>query len=258
MFAKDFVGYMHGGWRVMYDSWIEDIASNGGAIVTGAAVTEVEVRDGRIVAAIADGVRYEAEAFVCTLPPQDAPSIAGAGTPLHAELQRWTSLEEVRALTIDLGFDRIIRDDLSYVFDVQQNLYYSIHSEAAPDLAPAGCQLLHAMAYLTAEEAADDVLRNKRRDQLIAGLDRHFAGWQDAAVVRRELPSAKVLGARRTPENIKNLVPLRASSVGNLYFANDARDVNFNLTQACLVSAMEVADEIAARPASTRAREAVA
>jgi phytoene dehydrogenase-like protein len=252
MFAKDFVGYMHGGWRVMYDAWTEDIASGGGAIVSGAAVTDVEVREGRVLAAIANGARYEGDAFVCTLPPQDAPHIAAAGSPLHIELQRWSSLEEVRALTIDLGFDRIVRDDLSFVFDVQQSVYYSIHSEAAPDLAPAGCQLLHAMAYLSPEEAGDDALRAKRRDQLIAGLDRHFAGWQEPAVVRRELPNAKVLGARRTPENIRNLVPLRSSSADNLFFAGDARDVDYNLTQGCLVSAMQVADAIVAAPAATQ------
>jgi hypothetical protein len=112
--------------------------------------------------------------------------------------------------------------------------------------------MLHAMAYLTPEEADDDTLRGERRDQLIAGLDRHFAGWKEAAVVERSLPKAKVLGARRTPTNRKNLVPLRASSVDNMYFANDARDLNFNLTQVCLVAAMEVADAIAAMPALTQ------
>jgi phytoene dehydrogenase-like protein len=248
LFEKDSVGYMHGGWRVMYDAWAEEIVSGGGAIVTGTAVDRFELADGRIVGAITDGERYEADAFVSTLAPQDAPELAAVGTPLHTELQQWSSLEEVYALTIDLGFDRIIRDDLSFVFDVQQNLYYSIHSEAAPDLAPPGCQMLHAMVYLTPEEADDDMLREQRRTQLIAGLDRHFSGWKGAAVVERSLPKAKVVSARRTPANIKNLVPLRASSADNLYFANDARDHNFNLTQVCLVAAMEVADALLVSP----------
>ncbi len=248
LFAKDYVGYMHGGWRAMYGAWIDDIEAAGGVIVHGATVDTLELADGRIVAAVTSDARYEADAFVSTLPPQDAPSIAPDGSALQIEMRRWAGLQDVRAYCIDLGFNRIVRDDLSFVFDVQKQLYYSIHSEAAPDLAPAGSQMLHAMAYLTPEEAADDALRNRRRDELVAGLDRHFAGWKEAAVVERTLPNARVTAARRTPEQIKNLVPLRASSVGNLYFVNDARDIDRNLSQICLTAAMEATDAIVAAP----------
>lgn len=256
LFAKDFVGYMHGGWKMMYDAWTEDIESNGGVIVHGATVDTLEVIGGRVTAAVTRESRYEADAFVSTLPPQDAPSIAPDDSTLKMELRKWAGLKDVRAYCIDLGFDRIVRDDLSFVFDVQQNLYYSIHSEAAPNLAPAGCQMMHAMAYLTPEEAADDALREKRRAELVAGLDRHFVGWKEATVVERAIPNAKVVGARRTPDNIKNLVPLQSSAAENLFFVNDARDIDRNLTQVCLSAAIEVSDAIAAMPATVR--EAVA
>jgi phytoene dehydrogenase-like protein len=251
LFAKDFVGYMDGGWRSMYDAWIEDIESAGGAVITGTRVEELEIDGARVVAARTGGERYDAGAFVCTLPPQDAPAIAPAGSALREEMLRWSSLGEVRAYCIDLGLARPLRsDDATFVFDVHRRLYYSIHSEWARDLAPAGGQLLHCMAYLTPEQARDAVLRDRRGDELRAGLDTHFPGWRDAAAVQRVMPDAKVLSARRTPENVKNLVPLRASSADNLYFAGDARDVPWSLTLACLVSAMEVADALAATPAA--------
>jgi hypothetical protein len=161
-------------------------------------------------------------------------------------MDAWASLEDVRAYCIDFGVSRRLRnDDATFVFDVQRNLYYSIHSETAPDLAPPGCQMMHAMAYLSPEESATDALREARGVELREGLDRHFAGWREAAVVERMIPNAKVLGARRTPANIKKLVPLRASSVPNIYFAGDARDLDRNLTHVCLTSAMQVADAIA-------------
>jgi phytoene dehydrogenase-like protein len=246
MFSKDFVGYMHGGWRVMYDAWLEDIEAGGGAVVHGVTVERLDVLDGRVVAAITTDARYEADAFVSTLPPQDAPALAAVGTELERELRTWSGLEEVRAYCIDLGFDRVLRRDLSFVFDVQQTLYYSIHSEVAPDLAPPGSMMMHAMAYLTPEEAASDELRERRGQQLRDGLDRHFAGWREAKVVERVIPNAKVLGARRTPANIRNLVPMKAASVGNLYFANDARDIDRNLSQVCLSAALEVSKAISA------------
>ncbi len=254
LYAKDMVGYMHGGWRTMYEAWVNEIEAGGGAIITGARVDALELDGDAIVAATADGVRYEADRFVCTLPPQDAPEIAADGSGLRAEMERWSTLEEVRAYCIDLGLSRSLRDDDAvFVFDVDQTLYYSIHSASAPDLAPAGGELLHCMAYLSPEEAKDEASRERRGDQLRAGLDRYFPGWRDAVVAERTMPNAKVLGARRTPKNIENLVPMQSSTVANLYFAGDARDVPFNLTLACIVSAMEVADAIAAAPAKTTA-----
>jgi phytoene dehydrogenase-like protein len=248
LFAKDFVGYMHGGWRSMYGAWSDEIVARGGRIITGARVERLEVRDGAIAAAVTDGERYEAGAFVCTLAPQDAPSIAGAGTALHEELSAYAAIEDVRAYTIDLGLSHALRgDDATFVFDVERKLYFSIHSASAPDLAPRGGDLLHAMAYLSPGEARDVGATDRRRDELIAGLDTHFPGWREAAVVERRLPNTRVAGARQTPANRARRVPVCSRAARNLYFANDARDIELNLAQISLAAAMEVADAVARR-----------
>ncbi len=244
LFAKDFVGYMSGGWRSMYDVFIEELESNGGTLVTGTRIDRLEVADGRIVAAVTADARYEADAFVCTLPPQDAPALATDGSPLRTELQQWETLVDVRALCMDIGFSRKVRDNLALVFDIERDLYYSVHSFTTPDLAPATGQLLHAMAYLSPEEAADETLLAGRKAELVTGLDLHFPGWRDAIAVERTMPTAKVVGARQTPANRKNMVPLRAASVDNLYFAGDSRDIPYDLSLITLAAAMEVADAI--------------
>ncbi len=245
MFAKDYVGYMSGGWRSMYEVFIEELAANGGALITGTRIDHLEVAGGRIVAAVTADTRYEADAFVCTLPPQEAPSIAPEGSALQTEMQRWSRLEDVRALCMDLGFNREVRENLALIFDIERDLYYSVHSYTTPDLAPAGGQLLHAMAYLSPEEAADEKLLAGRKTELITGLDLHFPGWRDAVVVERTLPAARVVAARQTPENRKHMVPLRPASAPNLYFAGDARDIPYDLSLIVLASALEVADAIA-------------
>lgn len=261
MFAKDYVGYMWGGWSVMYDAFIDVINAHGGALVTGARVDALDLTaDGAIIAAIAGSDRYEAGAFVCTLPPQDAPDIAAPGSPLAAELSQWSKLQDVRAACIDLGFNRIVRDDLTFIYDIESDLYYSMHSATAPDLAPAGGQLLHAMAYLSPGEAADDTLLAQRKEQLIAGLDRFFPGWRDAVAVERTLPNARVVVARNTAQQFtRNRVPLRSTTAANLYFAGDGRDLPLNLSELCLASAMEAADAITRDlPVGERVAEAVA
>lgn len=249
LFAKDSVGYMCGGWCSMYDIFIDELRANGGTLVTGARIERLEIDHGRIVAAITPDARYEADAFVCTLPPQDAPAIAPDGSALRAEMERWAGLDDVRALCMDMGFSRKVRDDLALVFDIERNLYYSVHSFTTPDLAPAGGQLLHAMAYLSSEEAADEQLLAGRKAELVTGLDLHFPGWRDAVAVERTLPAARVAAARQTPENRKQMVPLRPASAANLYFAGDARDLPYNLSLIVLASALEVADAIVAAAA---------
>jgi len=253
LFAKDSVGYMSGGLRSMYNIFIDELRANGGELITGARVDRLETDDalhgesstGRIVAAITPDARYEAGAFVCTLPPQDATAIAPEGSALRAEMERWSRLDDVRALCMDLGFGRKVRDNLALVFDIERDLYYSVHSYTTPDLAPANGQLLHAMAYLSCEEAADPALLQRRKDELMAGLDLHFPGWREAIAVERTLSAVRVVGARQTPENRKLLVPLRSAAAGNLYFANDARDLPNALAGISLAAAVEVADALA-------------
>jgi phytoene dehydrogenase-like protein len=262
LLAKDYVGYMSGGWRAIYDAFIEALQAGGGELITAAHVDRLESDDeGRIVAAVRGDRRFGADAFVSSLPPADAPSIATHESPLHTELSRWSGLRDVRAVCIDLGFDRRLRTDLTFIFDTARDLYYSLHSEVTPDLAPAGSQLLHAMAYLSREEAADERLRIAREQQLIDGLDRHFQGWREAAVVQRTLPNALVSSARWTPDQMENArVPLRSSVAGNLYFAGEGRDLPHTLGEVVLASAMQVTDAIVEDRASgaLRGRTAVA
>lgn len=257
-FAKDYAGYMWGGWRSMYDAFIDEITTRGGELRTGARVERLELDGGRVVAALTDDGRYDAEAFVCTLPPLDAPAIAPPGSPLAAELAGWSGLVDVRALCMDLGFSRRLRDDLTFVFDIERDLYYSLHSEVAHDLAPPGSQLLHAMAYLSPEEAADGMLVARRKADLTDGLDRFFPGWREALVVERTLPGVHVVSARSTPEQFgRGRVPLRAGCASNLYFAGDGRDLPYNLTEICLASAMEAADAVFAGSGAREAAVAI-
>jgi phytoene dehydrogenase-like protein len=260
-FSKDFVGYMNGGWRTMYEIFVDEIRAGGGELRTGVHVDRLEVRDGRVVAAIAGDTRHEADAFVCTLPPDVAPALAEAGTPLAAEMAAWPAYADVRATTMDLGFNTRLRTDLTFIFDVERDLYFSIHSEVTPDLAPPGSQLLHAMAYLSPEESADQALGERRRQDLLDALDNHFAGWRDALVVERTLTNVRVQSVRRTPEHFGAGVPLRAASVANLLFAGDGRDLPYALATTSLASAIEVADAVLAEaetaPAVVSANEPV-
>ena len=247
LFSRDYVGYMSGGWATMYDLFAEVVKEKGGLVQTGAQVERLEVAGGRVTAALTARERFEAAAFVCTLPPQEAPALADDGSALKGELEGWSGLRDVRGLCLDLGFRRRLRTDLYFIYDVDHDLYYSLHSEVTPDLAPPGGQLLHAFVYLSPEEAADNALLEERRRQLEEGLDRHFPGWRQEIVVERAVPNVRVACARPEPSQLGAArVPLRAASVDNLYFAGDGRDLPYNLTEICLGSAVEVADAIPA------------
>jgi hypothetical protein len=110
------------------------------------------------------------------------------------------------------------------------------------------------MAYLSPEEAADESLRAARERDLLAGLDTHFVGWREAAVVQRTLPNPRVSPARWTPDQMEDArLPLRSKSAANLYFAGDGRDLPYTLGEIVLASALEASDAIV----SDRARGAI-
>lgn len=246
LFVRDYAGYITGGWSTMYGAFASVISDCGGALHTGASVVGLALDGERITSALTfNGPAFEAEAFVLTVPPQDAPQLAEPDTPLRAELDRWAGLQDVRALCLDLGLSRRLRTEVSFIYDGPYDLYFSLHSEVTPDLAPPGGQLLHAMAYLSPEEADDRWLNERRQQELEAGLDRYFPGWREATAVCRPLRSALVTAARQTPDQQGAArVPLRSSVAANLYFAGDARDLPFNLTEISLAAAIEASDAI--------------
>lgn len=251
---RDYVGYMSGGWRSMYDVFARTITGAGGEIVTGARIEALETEGGRVVAARTAQGRYAAQAFICAIPPHDAPAVAEPGSALAAELAPFARLQDVRAVCIDLGLSRRVRDDLTYIFDIDHDLYFSLHSEVTPDLAPQGKLLLHAMAYLSPEDAADADGLERRRQDLLSGLDRHFAGWRDAVEVERTLPNVRVASARQTvAQQGAARMPLRSSVAENLWYAGDGRDLPYNLSEISLASAVEVADALPRHLARQRA-----
>lgn len=253
LFSKDGIGYMSGGWASMYNAFLRVFTESGGQLITGTRIDALRMEGDRVVAAVAGSDHFEADAFICALPPQDAASLAPEGTPLRAALARWERLDDVRGLCIDLGFSRRVRTESTFVFDIERDLYYSLHSEVTPDLAPEGGQLLHAMAYLSPDDAASDASLATRKSELIAGLDRWFAGWREATVVERVLPNVRVTPLRHTPQQTgANAVPLRLGAAENLYFAGDARDLPYNLADISLASAIEAAEAVAARVAPAR------
>ena len=67
----------------------------------------------------------------------ELPALAEADTPLARELAQWQDMQDVRAIAVDLGFNRRLRTDLTFIFDIERDLYYSIHSEVAEGLAEA-------------------------------------------------------------------------------------------------------------------------
>ena len=242
LFVPDYVGYISGGWSTMYDTFASVLQERGAKIVTGATVRRLVTESDRVVAALVGDQRYEAGVFVLTAPPQDAPHLAESSSRLRGELDGYRNLQDARALCIDLGFTTRQRSDVTLIFDAQYGLFFILDSEITPEVAPEGAQLLHAMAYLSPEEAADAWLNERRHRELESGLDRYFPGWREATVVQRTLPTALVTSARQTPDQQGEArVPVRATSATNLYFANDARDLPYNLTETCLASAMQVA-----------------
>ena len=146
---------------------------------------------------------------------------------------------------IDLGFSRIVRDDLDLVFDIERDLYYSIHQRAAPDLAPAGCQLMHAWPISRRSRpptrrslAAAQGAARRRTRPLLPRL-------ADAVAVERTLPN--VARARRAQDAgaiAATCVPLRSAVGGQPLLRRRRARPAVQPQRICLASAMEVADAI--------------
>ncbi|MDR3466556.1 MAG: NAD(P)/FAD-dependent oxidoreductase [Xanthobacteraceae bacterium] len=73
--------YFRGGFAALADAIVRDIEAKGGRVVTGAPVTALAARDGRVTGVTAGGAHYPADAVIITTPLPEAAGLLSGLAP---------------------------------------------------------------------------------------------------------------------------------------------------------------------------------
>ena len=188
------VRYLDGGWETLVDGLrAPRPRSTAVAYATGAAVVElvrgadgalagVRLRSGEVVRAAAVILALDAAAAAPLL-PEGAAALAAA-----------RDADPVRAACLDVGLARLPRPRATFALGIDEPLYCSVHSAAAPSSRPRAAAMIHVARYL-GDDTPDPGVDER---ELEGVLDRLQPGWRDVVVERRFLPHMVVASALAT------------------------------------------------------------
>jgi phytoene dehydrogenase-like protein len=94
----------------------------------------------------------------------------------------------MRAACLDLALERLPRPQQRFALDLDDALYFSVHSAAAR-LGPEGVAVVHVMKYLQSEANESPESHQAELETL---LDRVQPGWRSHVITQRYLPSMTV------------------------------------------------------------------
>jgi phytoene dehydrogenase-like protein len=144
---------------------------------------------------------------------------------------------------LDLALTRLPRTETHFALDIDEPLYFSVHSTVA-DLAPAGAATVHVAKYLDLGATGRADL-----DELEGLLDRVQPGWRELIVRRRFLPAMRAANALVTAPGggLDGRPSAALGRITGLYLAGDWVGPEGMLADAALASAAQATEMIVGR-----------
>jgi phytoene dehydrogenase-like protein len=181
------VWYLDGGWQTFVDGLHGAASQHGAKFQPHAQATAIKCHDSLVTVELGDGSSLVARQAILAVGPQTACSLLGL--PESHPLARWTAASRpIRAACLDLALDRLPRPQQRFALDLDDALYFSVHSAAAR-LGPEGVAVVHVMKYLQSEANESP---ESYQAELEALLDRVQPGWRSHVITQRYLPSMTV------------------------------------------------------------------
>jgi phytoene dehydrogenase-like protein len=237
------VRYLDGGWSTLVAS-LEARAREAGVERRYGAKVERVVHDGAVRAIeLASGERFEADAAILALGPDEASELVDAGS--HPALKEAANAcVPVRAACLDVALARLPHPKRAFALGFGRPLYFSVHSASAK-LAPDGGAAIALARYLGKDERPDRAELDAEFDAL---LDAMQPGWREQLVARklmRELVVAHDL-PQAARGGLDGRAPGRVRGVDGLWLAGDWVGPKGMLVDASFASARAAAHGAAA------------
>jgi phytoene dehydrogenase-like protein len=230
--------YLDGGWQALVEGLLAQARAAGVRAEAHARAEAVEAVEaaGAVGAGgpgawrvrLADGRGVGARAVVLAVPPREAARLLGG----DAQVAAWAAeARPQRAACLDVGLRRLPRPGHLSLQGVDTPDYAAVHSHLARLAPEGGGAVLHAVRYLTADDAAPP-------ESVLEGLlDRLQPGWREEVVVRRYLPSMTVAHALPAATRRGERAPLAPAHLPGVLLAGDWVGSEGMLADAALASA---------------------
>ncbi len=231
---KERLGYVDGGYRIVFTRLIEEITKMGGAIVTEAPV-------GRLIAPPSEGIelttargRFHFDQVIATIPSRRFVDIAPQLDPEYV-----CKLTQVKYLGI-VCFVLLLKRQLSpyYVLNLtDEDLPFTGVIEMTNLISrkeTAGCHLVYLPKYTVPGDPLFDAPEGELWKTFRQGLQRVFPDLKDSEIEARYLFRERLV--QPVPVlHYSDIVPKMQTNINGLFLANTTQIINSNLNNNAMV-----------------------
>jgi protoporphyrinogen oxidase len=231
---KEKLGYVAGGYRIIFSRLIEEITRMGGEILTNAPVKNlVTSSDGGIEVTIPSG-QLNFDKVIATIPSRPFAEVTPQLTPSYVR-----NLKEVKYLGV-VCFALLLKRKLSpyYVLNLtEEDLPFTGVIEMTNLISreeTAGYHLVYIPKYTVPDDPLFNAPESELWESFRAGLKRVCPDLQDSDIEQRHLFRERLV--QPVPVlNYSELVPSMQTNVPSLFLANTTQIINSNLNNNAMV-----------------------
>lgn len=227
---KENVYYLDYGWQSLVDKLIDKATKLGVEIIKSHSVEKIIKNDKDITVYLSDNSNMSADSVIIATNPKVASKLIYNGV-----LEKYSmNTRPVRAACLDLALNKLPNPDITFIIGIDQNLYYSVHSNYAKLTDKKGV-VLHVAKYLSENEYG-----HKAEKELEHLMDIAQPGWKNEVIEKRFLPNM-IVSNDIFPVDNKNRAKVKIENLDGIYLCGDWVGNNGLLADASFSSAKEAA-----------------
>lgn len=233
---KENVYYLDNGWQSLIDSLTDKAIKAGVEIVRSCNAEKITNNTKDVTIHFSNNITVNADYVIVAASPQIASSLID-----NKALKKYAEqAKPARAACLDLALKKLPNPDVTFIVGVDQNLYYSVHSNYANLTTDKEGVVLHVAKYLSENEDGHNA--EKELEHL---MDIAQPNWKNEILEKRFLPNM-IVSNNIYPVNSTDRAKVEIPDLKNVYFCGDWVGNKGLLADASFSSAKEAAKLILA------------
>jgi phytoene dehydrogenase-like protein len=232
--------YLHDGWQTIIDQLHNKAVIKGVQIKTHSIVKQViptEHRSLKII--LSNNEEISCKYVISTTGPLELTDLLGEIENVKAN-NIFSLLTPVKGASLDISLSQLPHPKKLFALDMNDSLYYSVHSNVASLSENRKNSIVHVFKYYHPDDSIDSI---KVRNELEQFLETMQPGWRDVCVTSRFLPNITV-NQRLPLVGHEKYFQRSETEIPGLYIAGDWASPHYILSEGAACSGKQAAEEI--------------
>lgn len=232
--------YLHGGWQTIIDQLHNKAVITGVQVKTHSMVKQIKPTEHQsFKITLSNNEEIFSKYVISTTGPLELTYLLDATESVKAN-PIFSHLIPVKGASLDISLSQLPHPKKLFALDMNEPLYYSVHSNIARLSEHGNTSIVHVFKYYHPDDDIDSI---KVRNELEHFLETLQPGWKDYVMTSRFLPNI-IVNQRLPLVGHEQHFQRSETDIPGLYIAGDWASPDYILSEGAAFSGKQAAEEI--------------